>query len=399
MGVDTTTLTVNGVRRVFSMGSAFGQVPYSETLLETLRDRLGLTGAKRACDEGACGCCTVIKDGEAVPSCMLLTADCDGAEITTLEGLADPVLHYNEDETTVVEADSVLMAAGQQVDLSFLGDYASARGRLVVDGESQATSHKGVYAGGDIVSGPSTVISAIRQGRNAAEAINASAGIARPEYRHEGFLKFDPAFSELHRGVKDQSIPVEERTLEREDSVTVSREAAEAEARRCMNCGCYSVNASDLSPVLVALGATVKTTKREIAAAALFTEQLKVKDKLEPDEIVTEVSIPVTEGAVTHYDKFRLRDSVDFAMVSLASSYELDDGKIKSASLVFGGVAPVPLRREAAERYLVGREPDEETAQEAARLALEGVAPFEKNAYKVQVAQTLVKQSVLRLRG
>ena len=58
MGVDTTTLTVNGVRRVFSMGSAFGQVPYSETLLETLRDRLGLTGAKRACDEGACGCCT-----------------------------------------------------------------------------------------------------------------------------------------------------------------------------------------------------------------------------------------------------------------------------------------------------------------------------------------------------
>ena len=90
MGVDTTTLTVNGVKRVFSMGDAFGQVPYSETLLDTLRDRLGLTGAKRACDEGACGCCTVIKDGAAVPSCMVLTADCDGAEITTLEGLADP---------------------------------------------------------------------------------------------------------------------------------------------------------------------------------------------------------------------------------------------------------------------------------------------------------------------
>lgn len=90
MGVETTTLTVNGVKRVFSMGDAFGQVPYSETLLETLRDRLGLTGAKRTCDEGACGCCTVIKDGDAVPSCMLLTANCDGAEITTLEGLADP---------------------------------------------------------------------------------------------------------------------------------------------------------------------------------------------------------------------------------------------------------------------------------------------------------------------
>ena len=308
------------------------------------------------------------------------------------------VLHYDEDETTIVNADSVLMAAGQQVDLSFLGDYASARGRLVVDEESQATSHTGVYAGGDIVSGPSTVISAIRQGRNAAEAINASVGIAKPVYKHEGFLKFDPSFAELHRGVRDISIPVEERNLEREDTVTISMEAAEAEAKRCMNCGCYSVNASDLSPVLVALGATVKTTKREFSAAELFTQELKVKDKLEPDEIVTEVSIPAQEGAVTHYDKFRLRDSVDFAMVSLASSYKLEGGKIASASLVLGGVAPVPLRREAAEAYLAGREPNEETAKAAAELALEGALPFEKNQYKVQVARTLIERSVLRLR-
>ena len=309
------------------------------------------------------------------------------------------VLHYDEDETTIVNADSVLMAAGQQVDLSFLGDYASARGRLVVDEESQATSHKGVYAGGDIVSGPSTVISAIRQGRNAAEAINASVGIAKPVYKHEGFLKFDPSFSELHRGVKDISIPVEERNLEREDTVTISQEAAEAEAKRCMNCGCYSVNASDISPVLVALDAEIKTTKKTLPAAELFTEKLKVKDMLDPDELVTEIDMPVREGVSAHYDKFRLRDSVDFAMVSLASAYELEGGVIKSARLVFGGVAPVPLRREAAESFLTGKAPTEETAEEAARIALEGAVPFEKNAYKVQVAMSLVKQSVLRLKS
>lgn len=309
------------------------------------------------------------------------------------------VLHYDEDETTIVNADSVLMAAGQQVDLSFLGDYASARGRLVVDEESQATSHKGVYAGGDIVSGPSTVISAIRQGRNAAEAINASVGIAKPVYKHEGFLKFDPSFSELHRGVKDISIPVEERNLEREDTVTISQEAAEAEAKRCMNCGCYSVNASDISPVLVALDAEIKTTKKTLPAAELFTEKLKVKDMLDPDELVTEIDIPVREGVSAHYDKFRLRDSVDFAMVSLASAYELEGGVIKSARLVFGGVAPVPLRREAAESFLTGKAPTEETAEEAARIALEGAVPFETNAYKVQVAMSLVKQSVLRLKA
>ena len=309
------------------------------------------------------------------------------------------VLHYDEDETTIVNADSVLMAAGQQVDLSFLGDYASARGRLVVDEESQATSHKGVYAGGDIVSGPSTVISAIRQGRNAAEAMNESVGIAKPVYKHDGFLKFDPSFSELHRGVKDISIPVEERNLEREDTVTISQEAAEAEAKRCMNCGCYSVNASDISPVLVALNAEIKTTKKTLHAAELFTEKLKVKDMLDPDELVTEIDIPVREGVSAHYDKFRLRDSVDFAMVSLASAYELEGGVIKSARLVFGGVAPVPLRREAAESYLTGKAPTEENAEEAARIALEGAVPFEKNAYKVQVAMSLVKQSVLRLKA
>lgn len=90
MGVETTTLFINGEKRTFSMGDHFGQVPYSETLLETLRDRLGLTAANKSCVEGACGCCTVIKNGDAVPSCMLLTADCEGAHITTLEGLADP---------------------------------------------------------------------------------------------------------------------------------------------------------------------------------------------------------------------------------------------------------------------------------------------------------------------
>ena len=120
---------------------------------------------------------------------------------------------------------------------------------------------------------------------------------------------------------------------------------------------------------------------------------------LDPDELVTEIDIPVREGVSAHYDKFRLRDSVDFAMVSLASAYELEGGVIKSARLVFGGVAPVPLRREAAESYLTGKAPTEENAEEAARIALEGAVPFEKNAYKVQVAMSLVKQSVLRLKA
>ena len=299
------------------------------------------------------------------------------------------VLHYDEDETTIVNADSVLMAAGQQVDLSFLGDYASARGRLVVDEESQATSHKGVYAGGDIVSGPSTVISAIRQGRNAAEAINASVGIAKPVYKHEGFLKFDPSFAELHRGVKDISIPVEERNLEREDTVTISREAAEAEAKRCMNCGCYSVNASDISPALLLLDADIVTTKRTIKASEFFTEHLDTKDQLEPGEIVTEIVVKPDAEAVTHYEKFRIRKSLDFAIVSLATSYKAGGKDIR---LVLGGVAPVPVELTKVEEYLAGKELTDEVIAKAAELSVEGALPIRNNEYKIQEVRVMVKR-------
>ena len=60
--------------------------PY-ETLLETLRERLSLTGAKEACGMGSCGACTVIMNGVPVRSCLVLTAEADGAVITSVEGL------------------------------------------------------------------------------------------------------------------------------------------------------------------------------------------------------------------------------------------------------------------------------------------------------------------------
>ena len=85
------TLTVNGKSYQLAVGDGVNQVPSSHTLAQTLRERLGLTGAKISCDHGACGCCTVLMDGEAVLSCMLLTLECEGKEIITIEGLADPV--------------------------------------------------------------------------------------------------------------------------------------------------------------------------------------------------------------------------------------------------------------------------------------------------------------------
>jgi xanthine dehydrogenase YagT iron-sulfur-binding subunit len=64
------------------------------TLLDALRDHLGLTGTKKGCDQGACGACTVLVDGRRVVPCLMLAAQADGRDVTTIEGLAqDGELH------------------------------------------------------------------------------------------------------------------------------------------------------------------------------------------------------------------------------------------------------------------------------------------------------------------
>jgi aerobic carbon-monoxide dehydrogenase small subunit len=74
-------LRVNGTPREL-------MVPARELLLDTLRDRFGLTGAKRSCDVQVCGTCTVLVDGDPVSSCTYLTCDADGRDVLTIEGFA-----------------------------------------------------------------------------------------------------------------------------------------------------------------------------------------------------------------------------------------------------------------------------------------------------------------------
>ncbi len=76
-------LTVNGERRTATIQGW-------ESLLTVLRQQLGLPGSKPACEQGECGACSVVLDGELVCSCLVMAADADAAEVTTVEGLGTP---------------------------------------------------------------------------------------------------------------------------------------------------------------------------------------------------------------------------------------------------------------------------------------------------------------------
>jgi len=88
------TLRVNGADHLL-------EVEPRRTLLDALRIALGLTGAKKACDAGNCGACTVLVDGRAAYSCLLLAIDCAGREVATVEGLDNDPL-----QSAFIEADA-----------------------------------------------------------------------------------------------------------------------------------------------------------------------------------------------------------------------------------------------------------------------------------------------------
>jgi carbon-monoxide dehydrogenase small subunit len=85
-------LNINGVQHKLN-------VETHRTLVEVLRDTLGLTGTKKSCNEGECGACTVLMDGKPVASCLVLAVAAQGKEITTIEGLG-----YGEELDPVQEA-------------------------------------------------------------------------------------------------------------------------------------------------------------------------------------------------------------------------------------------------------------------------------------------------------
>ena len=318
------------------------------------------------------------------------------------DGRFHPV--YDETDTMEIQSDFIILATGQGVDVSFLPESLSAqlktaRGLLDADIESGKIREEGFYAGGDAVTGPNLAIRAIRAGRSAARSMIRDLGgnVSLPK-AEEGFTHFNVEGIEKTVQAKQKELPVSERTLAGEDQATLGMEEAVDEAKRCLHCACYAVNASDITPVLVMLKAVIVTTEREIPAEELFTTRLTVQQVLKTGELVKEIRIPEAEGEM-HYDKRRVRDAIDFAIVSLASRFVVEDGVAKDVSLVMGGAAPVPYELWETEEYLKGKTLTRDVAKEAGEIAMKKASPMRENEYKVFMAKDTVYEAVCRAAG
>nr|WP_321258723.1 xanthine dehydrogenase family protein subunit M [uncultured Pseudodesulfovibrio sp.] len=160
---------------------------------------------------------------------------------------------------------------------------------------------------------------------------------------------------------------------------------------------CIAVNPSDTAPAFIALNATVKTTKREIAIDDFFSAEMGAQSTiLDRDEIVTEIVVPLPEaGPTSAFRKIAYRKSIDFALVNCAASVSAVDGKITSARICLNGVHNNPRRCEASEELLIGKELTEELAQEAGKAAVAEAKPLLQNGFKVQMAQTIVGDTLM----
>jgi len=157
------------------------------------------------------------------------------------------------------------------------------------------------------------------------------------------------------------------------------------------------VNTSDIGVALVALDARVTIAgpggTRTIPIGKFFGTLGNI---LETDEMVTEIQVPrPPKGARQTFLKHRVREAVDFAIVSVASVITEKGGQCEDARIVMGAVAPVPFRAIEAEQAIKGKPIDRSNAEAAAEAAVAGAVLLSKNAYKVAIAKTLVIRALV----
>jgi xanthine dehydrogenase YagS FAD-binding subunit len=170
---------------------------------------------------------------------------------------------------------------------------------------------------------------------------------------------------------------------------------------------CFIVHPSDLAVALLALDANVLIQKgkknRSIPIAEFYVlpkDDTENETILKPGEVVSGVEIlAATADTRSAYTKFKVRQSWDFAVVSVAVTLEMSGGTVNRGRIALGGVAPVPWLEKQASNSLTGFHANEATLKSLAESMFPNANPMSENAYKVPLARNLVKRTVRELMG
>jgi NADPH-dependent glutamate synthase beta subunit-like oxidoreductase/CO/xanthine dehydrogenase FAD-binding subunit len=340
----------------------------------------------------------VFEDGNKV------VLKCERMELGPLDetGRPKPVPIAGSEFTA--EFDAVIKATGEEPDTSVVPEeFLNETGQLKIDAPGYYLG-KNVFAGGDFVTGPATVVAAIAAGREAASSIDRYLGIkgAQGEEESQETVKLPRKFSSSYLKKASRAnapeLPVAERikSLNVEDIGSLNLNMVEAEANRCLNCGCAAVNSSDIAPALIALGAKIRTNQRVVEAERFFMVEGDKSTVLDNDELVTEVIVPTPSARTRfHFTKFALRKSIDFPIVNCAAAIEIDREVVKTAIICLNAVYNLPYRASRAEEYITGKHIDNSSAEGAADAIITDACPLADNRYKIQIARTLVKRAIL----
>lgn len=168
---------------------------------------------------------------------------------------------------------------------------------------------------------------------------------------------------------------------------------------------CYTVTPSDLAPAMVALDGIIHVRDAEGArtmpAQDLFvspSENIMTLHRLQNGPILTSIEFHLKPGQRSRFIKETVRNSWDFARVSVAVSLELIDGRAHNVRIALGGVAAVPWRATPAERVVEGSRVDDVTIERAVGASVDGATALKYNAYKVGLTRKLVRQVLAEIR-
>jgi xanthine dehydrogenase YagS FAD-binding subunit len=168
----------------------------------------------------------------------------------------------------------------------------------------------------------------------------------------------------------------------------------------------YFVHPSTLAPLLIALGARLRVAgpagERQVELASFYRSPRAAGERehvLGHGELVTEVLVPPLAGRLAWSYEVRQRQTLDWSLATAAVALGMEGGKVASARVVLGQVAPVPWRAEAAEELLRGKAVDAALAGQAGDAAVHGARALSRNRYKIQLARVAVKRALLAATG